>query len=253
MAGFINGKTNYKEWRDHTKDTRAHLARVSLIEGGITTPSDEYRLVGAIRVSEMSGKLEGYYSVSTSVLMNPNCQVRAQIPGSICEKCYAASVASRYSQLTQTLETNYQILNGFLISEEAWASLQFPTTNGDARIESFGDVATVVCARNYLRIIRSHPHLTFGVWTKNVSIWNFALEFDGGKPSNMKYIVSSFRVNEPEQLDEETLKYADHRFTVYTKEYAVENGICINCGGKKCATCRNCYGDGPFDINELLK
>ena len=248
MGKFINGKTNYEEWRDHSCDNAQCKARMAIIEKGISSLADEMRMVQAVHISEMSGKLEGYYSLSTSVLMNPICQARARVPGSICAKCYAANTASRYNHLMQCLETNYLIMNGFLISETAWATLSWPTTNGDARIESFGDVATVTCAQNYLRIIKSHPWLNFGVWTKNTAIWNEAIHLEGGKPSNMKYVISSTCVDVPDELDAETAELADHRFTVYSND-----GEHINCGGRKCATCRKCYGNGVFDIAEHIK
>ena len=251
MAKFINGHTNYEEWRNVDRKTNnLYLARLAVTAKGITEFSDEFALVNAINVSEMSGKLEGYYSVSTSVLMNPICQARAKDPESICSKCYAAATASRYSGLADALETNYKILNGFLISELAWSTLAWPTTNGDARIESFGDVASVTCARNYLRIIKTHPHLNFAVWTKNPGIWKAAIKAEGGKPKNMKYILSSNKVNEPQEFDAESMALADHRFTVHDNN----SNVTINCGGRKCATCRRCYADNTeFDVAERLK
>lgn len=257
MAAFKNGVTNYDEWRDHSKDNGKYKSRMAVIVAtmalAVLSLIDELKLVAQIVVSEMTGKLAGYYSVSTSVLMNKRCQERAKIPGSICAACYAANTASRNSGLCQTLETNYIILNNFLISEEAWATLSWPTTNGDGRIESFGDVDSVVCARNYIRIIKTHPWINFGVWTKNVDLWIKAFILEGGKPKNMKFIISSFLTNIKIRIKKEWLPYIDHRFTVYTPEFAREHGIVINCGGAKCATCRNCYGGGPFDICEILK
>lgn len=253
MAKFINGVTNYNEWRDHAKDNKRYLERMALISLGCKSILDELRLVQAVNVSAMSGKLEGFWSVSTSVLMNPICQQRAKDPDSICHDCYAAVTASGRSGLTQALETNYRILNDFLISEDAWRTLNWPTSNGHARVESFGDAATVTCTRNYLRIENSHSHIKFGVWTKNVPLWIPAFELEGGKPKNMKFIVSSPIINMPMEIPDEWLPYIDHRFTVYTEEYAREHGIEINCGGRKCMTCMNCYEDGPFDIAELMK
>ena len=253
MNKFINGVTLYDEWRDHARDNKKYLERMAIIALGCNTILDELRLVNAVNVSEMSGKLEGFWSVSTSVLMNPICQKRAQVPGSICAMCYAATTASRYNGLTQALETNYRILNEFLISEDSWKTLNWPTSNGYGRVESFGDVASVTCARNYLRIIKSHPHIKFGVWTKNYTLWMRAFALEGGKPENMKFIISSPLVNIPVEIPVDLLPYVDHRFTVYEKEYAEEHGIVINCGGRKCMTCMNCYCNGPFDIAELLK
>lgn len=253
MSKFINGVTNYNNWRDHAHDNKKYLERMAIIALGMHNFADELKLVNAIHVSELGGKLEDYYSVSTSVLMNRICQKRACIPGSICRDCYAANNASSRSGVAQALETNHVILNNFLISETAWATMNWPTKNGDARIEWGGDVETVICARNYLRIMKTHPHLNFGAWTKNWGIWYAAFLLEGGKPNNMKFIISSPMVNVPVEIPKFIIPYVDHRFTVYEKKYAEEHNIEINCGGRKCKTCRNCYCDGPFDINELKK
>ena len=260
---FINGVTKYfEEFRDHSKDNKKYLKRMEVIEkarkavrdGGILEKHQYIQLVQQVCVSELTAKLEGYYSLSTSVLMNAICQYRARKKGSVCVKCYAATGAARRTNLTQVLETNTFILTEFLIPASAWATLTWPTTNGDARVESHGDVRNVIQARNYLRIILTHPWLNFGVWTKNVGIWAAAFKLEGGKPANMEFIVSSMHINQPDRIPESVRKYVDHRFTVYTKEYAEANGIVINCGGRKCATCRNCYKcDTAFDIAELLK
>ena len=39
-------------------------------------------------------------------------------------------------------------------------------------------LANVTQARNYIRIIATHPGTQFGVWTKNLAIWNEALELE---------------------------------------------------------------------------
>ena len=69
----------------------------------------------------------------------------------------------------------------------------------------------------------------------------------------MKFIVSSPMINQVAEIDPEILPYVDHVFTVVTQEWADEHGIVINCGGRRCESCLNCYEDGPFYIYELLK
>ena len=58
----------------------------------------------------MSGKMSGIPSVSTSVLLNKICQARQKVPGSICEKCFAENVLSRYSDAAKNAESNYYLL-----------------------------------------------------------------------------------------------------------------------------------------------
>lgn len=261
---FINGETNYDEWRDHSKDNKKYLARMEVINAmkakETLTLADEILLVAQIVISCLTGKLEDFWAISTSVLMNYICQCRAKIENCICKSCYAAKGAAGRSALTQVLETNYIILNTWLISLEAWATLAFPTINGKGRIESHGDLASVTCARNYLRIIKSHPHITFGFWTKNAGFIYQAIIAEG-KPENCKLVLSSPIVNQVMEVPEKLKPYVDHVFTVFTEDYAKERNININCGSwsgseldHRCNKCFRCYEDNTeFYINELKK
>lgn len=265
MGKFIQGVTNYEEWRDHSRDNKKYKERMALISEMLPKKdklsfADQVRLVMAILVSALTGKLEGFFAISTSVLMNAICQARAKIEGCICKDCYAAAGCSRFAELCQGLETNFLILNNFLISVEAWKVLAIPSTNGYTRIEAHGDVATELCAINYMHIILSHPYLTFAVWTKNLELWKNVLE-EYGKPDNMVFIASSPMENVVMELPEWSKKYVDHVFTVFTKEYAQNNNIEINCGtwnerdlDHKCRNCLKCYEEsGIYYINELKK
>lgn len=266
MSRFIQGVTNYDEWRDHARDSRLYMERMAVISEMLAkkdnlTFADEVRLVACIVVSALTGKLEDFYAVSTSVLMNPICQARAKDEKCICKDCYAACGASRFAGLCQGLETNYLILNNFLISEEAWSVLPIPSVNGYARIESHGDVASNICAVNYRRIISSHRHLNISAWSKNLEFWKHAFDAEG-KPDNMQFIASSPIINEVMEIHEDMRRYIDHVFTVYDPEYAKEHGIVINCGtwdkgslDHRCKLCMRCYihGNTDFYINELKK
>ena len=263
---FIQGETNYEEWRDHAKDNEQYKKRMATISSMLPkkdklTFADEIALVMCIVVSCLSGKLEDFWAVSTSVLMNPICQARAKIAGCICKDCYAAAGCARFSGLCQGLETNFLILNNFLISAKAWAILAIPSLTNCARIEAHGDVATEICAINYNRIVESHKHLTFTVWSKNLNIWKTVFETEG-KPDNMIFVASSPIVNEAMDVPEDMKKYVDHVFTVFDKEYAIEHNININCGtwnadelDHRCKLCMRCYDklNKDYYINELKK
>lgn len=263
---FINGITNYDEWRDHAKDNKKYKERMALISELLPKKDnlniiDQYRLASALAVSELTWKLEDFWAVSTSVLMNPICQARARIEGCICKDCYAACGAARFSGLTQSLETNYLILNNFLLSEEALATVAIPSSNGKSRVESHGDAATQICAINHTRLVNSHKHLDFGVWSKNTEFYYNVFETEG-KPDNMIFIASSPMINEPMEVPEKMKKYVDHVFTVYEEEYAKEHNIRINCGtwnanelDHRCKNCMRCYDqlNNEYYINELKK
>lgn len=266
MSKFIQGVTNYDDWRDHAKDNQTYLKRMEVISELLPKKdslalADEIRLAQCLVVSALTGKLEDFYAVSTSVLMNPICQARAKIEGCICKDCYAAAGCARFVGLCQSLETNYIILNNFLLSEEALATVAIPSTNGKARVEAHGDAASLICAINHRRLVASHRHLDFGLWTKNDEFYVNAFDAEG-KPDNMIFIVSSPMVNEIAEISERAKKYVDHVFTVYEKEYAIEHGIKINCGtwnandlDHRCKLCMKCYDkqNKDFYISELKK
>ena len=266
MGKFINGITNYKEWRDHAKDSKKYMERMALISELLPKKDnlgviDQYRLANALAVSELTGKLEGFYAISTSVLMNPICQARARCKGCICESCYAAVGASRFSGLTQALETNYLILNNFLLDEEVLSTVPIPSTNGKARIESHGDAATEICALNHRRIVASHRHLVCAVFSKNLHLYKNPLKVEG-KPDNMIFIASSPMVNEIMEVPDDCKWFVDHVFTVYDEDYAREHGIKINCGtwdvkslDHRCKNCLRCYelDNADYYISELKK
>ena len=257
---FQNGVTNYEEYKaDFIKENKQYLQRQAVIDSMAgkkdLTLAEEVALVQCIGVSELSGKLKGFWAVSTSVLKNARCQARARVHGCICKDCYAAAGASRYDGLALVLDINFQIMNRWRISAAAWATLQIPSINCKARIESHGDVATVCAAVNNVRIIKSHPWLTFGVWTKNADLYKAAFKEEGGKPANMVFLVSSPMENEVFEVPEDLKQYVDHVFTVYTPAYIAEHGIVINCGGRKCADCMRCYtlGNTDYYISEQKK
>lgn len=261
---FEQGKTNYNEWRATRNDNKKFVARMATInelkEKKALSVYEEMKLVNTVCESEMTGKLTGFYSISTSVLMNPICQARAKNPESICSKCYAANTLAMRDGTMECMETNYIILNTWLISSDAWATLPLRTTNGKYRIESFGDVATVTCCRNYIRIMNTHKHLFFGVWTKNPGLWMTAFELENGKPTNMSFIVSSAYMDKPYIIKESERGIIDHVFTVYKPSTIKERHININCGSRDCNGCRKCYGSHldiennySFHIREKLK
>lgn len=265
---------SYEEWRDHSKDNMTYLKKRAIIDpildkvahGEKLTCADYYALVGCINVSVLTGKLEGYSALSTSVLMNPFCRKRASCGNSkcICTHCYAASGVQRYGNtLGQSLECNTMILNGVEIPEEVWAVLAIPTTNGEARIEAHGDTASVTCAVNYNRIMKSHDSLDFGDWSKNLGHYYVAFDREG-KAKNCSFVASSPMVNRRMTIAQRYRWFVDHRFTVYEREYALAHKININCGqytetlekiDQRCKNCaRPCYHlGGVFDIAEILK
>lgn len=201
-------------------------------------------------------KLEGIDSISSSVHDNCFCAAWRKLKDCICAHCYAYNQQTMHTGLKEHNILNGIILRNVLIPVAAFRYL--PILFPYLRIESFGDVANVIQARNYIRIIKAFPGKRCAIWSKNIETWHqaFALE---GKPKNTTFVLSSPYLNKP--VSEEVIRkydFIDHVFTVYTKKFAVENGIVINCGGRKCLECimkkTACYFRGnSLYINELKK
>lgn len=223
----------------------------------------------------MSGKMENIPSISTSVLKNTFCQARRNVPGSICEKCFACNVLSRYSDCEKNVARNYDLLTAAVLPLELLP--RFGNVR-IARIESFGDVATVEQAINYCNIAFVNPRVNFGWWSKNVSIIEKAFDIVG-KPENVVFIQSSAFVNKPE---EKKSHYVDKVFTVFDDEYIagvpsvreqldklapmskkdlkeaktrIFEACYINCGARNCVACGKCYdvNDTTENVRERLK
>lgn len=206
-----------------------------------------------IHISDyMSGKMENIVAISTPCTCNELCKKYMKDPNKICASCYANAIlemrkGGRGVSLRLALESNYELLTTEIVPMELIPI--FPNLNYE-RIEAFGDLANVTQAINYIHIAQMNPHITFAWWTKNMHIVEKAVEECGGKPSNVIIVQSSFYVNKQDVKH----PLADKVFTVYTKEFAEEHNIEINCGARCCATCLRCYKHNTETyINELLK
>ena len=206
-------------------------------------------------VNHLSNKLEGISSISSSVHDNKLCKAWRKLKGCICAHCYAHNQQSYQTGLKEHNILNGIILRNVLIPVRFFKFLViiFPYL----RIESFGDTANVIQARNYIRIIKAFPGKRCAIWSKNIAIWEKAFSLEG-KPKNTTYVHSSSYVNKPDNIDLSRYWFVDHIFTVYDKKYATEHNIIINCGGRKCIECIkkriNCYfRNNTLYINELLK
>lgn len=203
----------------------------------------------------MSGKMAGIPSISTSVLENPICQKRREQKDSICSKCFAASTAARYSSLAKNLKSNLELLTGEILPPDVLPRF-IPELANIVRFESFGDLANVTQAINYLNIARVNPGVRFALWTKNITFLAKAVE-TVGKPDNIRIIYSAPIMNQAIGVEkmQRAFPVIDAVFTVYDKKHVAENNVDINCGAKSCITCRNCYDRPEFynDIKEQLK
>ena len=198
-------------------------------------------------------KMDGIQSISTSVLQNPICQARRKCEGSICAKCYANSLCKMRKSLEEHLAENMTKLSSRLLTRQEAALV--PGSSIIARIESFGDVANVTQARNYIRIIRQHPGSKWGVWSKNWGIWHAAFKAEG-KPRNCTFVLSSPELNKRADVPEMMKSYVDHVFTVWDREAydRLFRGGKTECAGIQCMKCQKCYKKrSSFYIDERVR
>lgn len=207
--------------------------------------------------TEHEGKMANVPSISTCCLLNPACLARMMNGEAVCAQCFSNSLLSFRKGLKLTTSKNFDILNRTEIKKAPkihWTRKAIQINRSRiVRIESFGDVASVQQAINYIRIIQANPDCHFGVWTKNLWFWVQAFK-KVGKPKNMTLVFSSLKLNEFDEVPEWARPWVDHRFTVFTKEFLEAHRMRSNCAGISCATCKRCYRkDTDFDIIEILR
>jgi len=195
-----------------------------------------------------TGKMEGFWSLSTSVIDNEFCQIKQKCAACVCSKCYAEALLKCRSNQAKKLHFAYELLTKAVYPLEA-----FPVLNVLMfRFESFGDLATAEQAINYFQLCRANPAVTFTLWTKNPWLIQEAIDAGERKPENLIIIYSSPRLNVPEAP---RYDFIDKVFTVYTADYAIENDVNINCGSADCKGCRRCYDleNSERYVSEMLK
>ena len=194
-----------------------------------------------------TGKMEGMYSLSTSKLLNPLCKQRMKNKETICSKCYVSRIFGRFPRVSKTLAQNTKVLTNKVLKE-------FPYINKRIfRLEAFGDLINTTQVINYFNLCKANKPVIFALWTKNPHLIEETIKLGYRKPKNLVVIVSSVFVNKRANLKDYKYKFIDQVFTVYTKDYAKENKININCGAKSCVMCRKCYEGSIKYINELVK
>lgn len=209
---------------------------------------------------EHTGKMFGLQSLSTSCLCNKYCALRQKNNSAVCAHCYAKRELERKKTLREKMQRNTELL-----TEHDFAPDEIPYINASVfRFESFGELASKLQVKNYFSICEKNKHCQFAIWTKNAWLIKNAMKYYSlSKPENLIIVASLESVNPVSEEAKSILKalrangydFIDKLFAVYTKGYAKEHAININCGSKSCIDCMKCYTPGDPDeiINEILK
>ena len=250
---------------------RANLAALEkaaadiLEKGDSLTEADRRALLRLVNVAfHDSGKIEGIYSVDSTA----SCEFCARMIHAaldnilmICGCCYAAADAWKEAAWRRH-QLNARILSTVLFTADELATLAIGEL---CRFNEDGDTVNETMARNYLRIIASHPATRFGYWYKNAPAVAAGLAAEGittrdALPDNVRFIHSSALIGFPAR----ECWFDDGIFTVYpdadTTLAAVAAGA-HECNGRKCrstACGAYCYlmhrrPEKPVHIAELLR
>ncbi len=203
-----------------------------------------------------TGKMEGIDSLSTSVLLNPNCQKNQKCSGSICEHCYAETLANMYKGLGAKLESNTKELTERILLDSELPDLE---NREIFRLEAFGDLNNETQLINYINIALKNPKVQITLYTKMYKLVRDYFK-DHDVPDNFTLIISSFYINKPVDLTfiKELGKFKQGQlksFTVYDKDFIKKHpALKINCGARACNSCRICYLRNSIEeVREILK
>jgi len=200
-----------------------------------------------IKLSVMSGKLDGVGAINTNTLSNPHCITMHANKRTICGNCYSFKMLRSYrSNCVDVWERNSQLLSNSLIPVE-----DLPIINAHSfRFHGHGELINKTHYLNFLRIARKNPASTFALWTKRKDIIRAAaksIDPAAIRPDNLILILSN---PIKDRVLKTPPKYFDKVFNNITKPSTADN-----CTGRKCIDCRQCYSlnSGVDSIIEMEK
>ncbi len=188
-----------------------------------------------LKISKMTGKLEGIPALNTNTLTNSFCKKASanQHPKSICGQCYSVSMLKTYrSNCAEAWQKNSDILSHSIIQDHL-----LPSVNAHSfRFDGHGELINLTHYFNLVRICKKNPNCTFALWTKRRDIIKRAersVDPNAVRPPNMILIYSNPRIdaileNPPSPFD----KVFNNTSTFTERD---------NCSGKKCLECMQCY------------
>lgn len=200
-----------------------------------------------IKISKMSGKLDGLRAISTNTLTNPFCvkMYNSKKKDLICTKCYSVEMLNGLRKnCAPAWQHNSDMLSGGLIPEH-----MLPTIlDAFFRFSAHGELINATHLENLHNITLHNPHCSFALWTKRKDIVR-KFYSQREKPANLILIYSNPTIN---RVMESPPEFFDRTFNNVEKHF---KGIEQNCTGQKCRDCLLCYtiGNGVQTIVEAVK
>ena len=207
-----------------------------------------------------TAKMSGMISYSTLVLFNKFCAARMKKDIAVCSHCFAARQLDIYADELKKLARAHVIATMC-----KWSIDDIPAIDSTIypffRLESFGDINNTLQVENYntlADVLFNKCGIRTTLWSKNPGIIQATINNGLVLSDGLTIGLSSLELNKPEIEKAKKYRFIKFVFTVYTPEYVTAHNITINCGGRHCLSCLNCYlaaatSDNLIVINELLK
>jgi len=197
-----------------------------------------------VHISTMSGKLEGFRSISVNTVTNKFCQKMNASNSTICTFCYSMNMLKGYRKNTApALQRNSDLLSSRLLRED-----ELPVIKDEYfRFDSHGELINMTHLCNYIAIARHNPDTTFALWTKRKDLikklGDSVSAFMAGDdlPENMIFIYSNPKID---AVMDAPPKGFDRVFNNVTDNYKGD----ANCTGQKCKDCLLCYKWHTTDV-----
>lgn len=187
-----------------------------------------------LKISKMSGKLEGIPAINANTLSNPFCQKQTKQKSSICSSCYSVKMLSTYrKRAVPVFEKNSELLES--------GDFVIPGTRpGPFRLHGHGELQSFAHLESFHRIVEGNPQTTFALWTKRVDlVRQYRREYT--VPSNFILVYSNPSL---ERVLKSPPEGFDRVFNVVPKTSEEPQ----NCTGKKCKDCLLCYKKGGVSV-----
>ena len=198
-----------------------------------------------IKVSRMTGKLDGLAAINTNTLSNEFCQKQHAAGKTICGQCYSFRMLQQHRQnCVEPWERNSRALARSITDFELAALVDQFKNLRFVRFHGHGELINLTHLHNFAAIARAVPGTIFALWTKRADLVRKLGE--RSSPDKLVLVYSNPRID---RVRSAPPKHFHKVFNNTTRSDPRDN-----CTGRKCLDCLNCYqAAGPVSIVELVK
>ena len=205
-----------------------------------------------VKISEMSGKLEGIAAINTNTLSNGYCKAMngCKDKNIVCTYCYSSYMLKTFRKnCIDAFEYNSKLLSQHLLDYEAIPKIKTEL----CRFNAHGELINTIHLLNLVTIIKFNPNTTFTLFTKRLDIVNDVFNHITNKPSNLIIVYSNPSITNV--VTEPPSRHIDKVFNVVKKIpylMLIDPNTHI-CKGRSCINCRQCFKPGFKIIYEELR